>query len=281
MDKEANMFANRFRMLSSAILFFSLLAGCAAPAAAPTQQPSPTPFAMPSGPGAEWQLVVIGDSSLGGLGEAYASQIEKDLGVKVTVEDFALPTQRASTVLEALQTGKSSNARLEKLPAAVREAEVVVMFVNPYGSVDPAKPLSFEGCFGCSAPQACEPEAWEKYTADMSAIWAKIIELRLGQPTILRATDLYNPLVASWNDCDIFAACVACWGNMSAAARKAAETYNIPFLSRFDAFGGPEHDQDPIQKGYFTEDGEHPNEAANQFTAELLAKMGYEPAAIP
>ncbi len=54
---------------------------------------------MPTGPGAEWQLVVIGDSSLWGLGEAYASQIERDLAVKVTLEDFALPSLSAGTVL--------------------------------------------------------------------------------------------------------------------------------------------------------------------------------------
>jgi hypothetical protein len=236
---------------------------------------------MPGGPGAEWQLVVIGDSSLWGLGEAFASQIEKDLGVKVSVEDFALPSLSAGTVLGALQTGKSPNSRLEKLPAAVKEAEVVVMFTNPTDSVDPARPLDFGGCFGCSAPVACEPEAWEKYTADMSAIWAKIIELRARQPTILLATDLYNPLVEQWKDCEIFTACEACWGNMSAAARQAAQAHGIPFLSRFDAFGGPEHDQDPLDKGYFTEDGEHPNEAANLFTAGLLAQMGYEPTSLP
>ena len=275
------MYSNRFVWIGLAMLVGLLLAGCAAPAAAPTPEPSPTPLSMPTGPGAKWQLVVIGDSSLWGLGEAYASQIERDLAVKVTLEDFALPSLSAGSVLGALQTGKSPNMRLEKLPAALKEAEVVVLFVNPVDSVDPNKPLDFGGCFGCSAPQACEAEAWEKYSADMSAIWAKIIELRAGQPTILRATDLYNPLVEQWNDCEIFTACEACWSNMSAAARQAAQAYNIPFLSRFDAFGGPQHDQDPLQKGYFTDDGEHPSDAANQFTAGLLSEMGYEPVAVP
>lgn len=273
------MNANRLQLLAALILVFSLLAGCAGMAAAPT--PTPTPLAMPSGTGAEWQLVVIGDSSLWGLGEAYAAQIEKDLGVKVTLEDFALPALSAGAVLGVLQSGKSPNMRLEKLPAAVKEAEVVVMFVNPLDSVDPTRPLDFGGCFGCSTPQACETAAWEKYTADLSAIWAKIIELRLGQPTILRATDIYNPLVEQWNECDIFTACDACWGNMAAAARKAAQAYNIPFLSRYDAFDGQDHTQDPRQKGYIRDDGEHPTELASQFTAGLLAELGYQPVAVP
>jgi hypothetical protein len=34
-------------------------------------------------------------------------------------------------------------------------------------------------------------------------------------------------------------------------------------------------------KGYFTEDGEHPNDSANLFTAGLLAQMGYQPVSLP
>ncbi|OGO35847.1 MAG: hypothetical protein A2W35_10595 [Chloroflexi bacterium RBG_16_57_11] len=275
------MFLKKIFKISTAIVTLTLLVACAAPTAVPTPQTSPTPLVMPIGSDTEWRLVVIGDSSLWGLGEAYASQIEKDLGVKVNVDDFALPNLSAGSVLGALHTGKSPNMRLEQLPKAVRDAEVVVMFVNPLDSVDPAIPLNFEGCFGCAAPQACETEAFAKYTADMSAIWAKIIELRAGQPTILRATDLYNPLVEQWNSCDIFAACEACWGNLSAAARQAAQAFNIPFLSRFDAFGGEDHIEDPREKGYIRDDGEHPTELAGQFTAELLAKMGYEPLTLP
>jgi hypothetical protein len=265
----------------AALLILVILNACAAPAAAPTPQPSPTPLAMPIAPGAEWQLVVIGDSSLWGLGEAYASQIEKDLGVKVTLEDFALPSLSAGAVLGALQTGKSPNMRLEKLPEAVKNAEVVVMFVNPLDSIDPARPLNFDGCFGCSAPQACESAAWDKYTADMAAIWEKIIALRAGQPTILRATDIYNPSLAQWYDCEIFEPCDVCWGNMSTAVRQAAQKYNIPFLSRYDAFDGQDHKEDPGEKGYIRDDGEHPTDLASQVTAELLSKMGYDPLLVP
>jgi hypothetical protein len=36
----------------------------------------------------DWHLVVIGDSSMWLLGQAYADQIEKDFGVKVVDEVF-------------------------------------------------------------------------------------------------------------------------------------------------------------------------------------------------
>ncbi len=256
-------------ILSILIVLGVLVAGCSAPEA------------LPSGPGEEWNLVVIGDSSMWEHGEAYARQIEKDMGVKVVVDDFALPALRASSVREVLETGKSPNSRLEKLPDAVREAEVVIMFVNPVGSVNPEKPLSFDGCFGSQPPEECSPESFANYTEDLKAIWAKIIELRKGKATILRATDFYNPLVRYWNKAGVFAECDICWTNMSAANRQAAEAYNIPFASRYDLLNGAAHSEDPVEKGYIRSDGEHPTPLMGEETAGLLAKLGYEPVQPP
>lgn len=236
---------------------------------------------MPKGPNAVWHLVVIGDSSLWGLAEAFAQQIEKDVGVKVVPEDFTSGGLSAGTVLQLLQTGKTSNFALEDLPSALKDADVVVMFVNPEDSIDPAKPLEVDGCFISLAPKSCGPETFEKWTTDLETIWGEILRLRAGKPTILRATDLYNPLVAPWKQKGVFEACTQCWVNMSNAARKAAEAYHIPFLSRLDAFDGPNHDEDPRLKGYIVSDGEHPSDLAKQYEAELLSKMGYEPVTPP
>jgi hypothetical protein len=244
-----------------------LLVGCSAPKT------------LPAGPDAVWDLVVIGDSSMWELGPAFASQIEKDRGLKVTLEDFALPTLSAGEVLEVLETGKSVRARLEDLPAALKEAEVVVMFVNPVNSIDPAKPLNMNGCFYNVEPEACDMDRFTQYIADLESIWGKIIELRDGQPVILRATDLYNPLVSGWQESGVFETCTACWENLSAASRQAADSYGIPFLSRLDAFDGVDHSEDPREKGYIREDGEHPSQLGAEFTARLLSDMGYEPVA--
>jgi hypothetical protein len=65
------------------------------------------------------------------------------------------------------------------------------------------------------------------------------------------------------------------------AVRLAAEAYDIPFLSRYDAFNGANHNEDPREKGYIRSDGEHPSDLAGQYTAELLSQMGYEPVPSP
>jgi predicted dienelactone hydrolase len=247
-----------------------------------TPGPSSTSSGSAQAPQAEWHLVVIGDSSLGGLGKAFAAQIEDDVGVQVVLRSHVFPGLSAGCVLRALQAEKPPlQSWDEELANDLREAEVVVMFVNPVDSVDPEQPLDLDGCFVNRVPASCNPKTFEQYTADLKALWAKILALRAGQPTILRATDIYNPLVSPWNEAGVFDACTECWENMSHAARLAAEAYNIPFLSRYDAFNGTNHDEDPREKGYILADGEHPTELASQFTAELLSGVGYDPVSPP
>jgi hypothetical protein len=276
------------------LLIAGLMLSCATsapvlPTATPTPVPptsSPGSSSVPSEsaqmPQARWQLVVIGDSSLWGLGEAFASRIESDVGVQVVLGDFALPSPSARTVLKAILAEEPPTTHLAKeLADALRQAEVVVMFVNPLGSIDPQKPLNLASCFASREPASCSPETFEQYSANLKAIWAKILELRGGQPTILRATDVYNPFVSPWKEAGVFEDCTKCWENMSHAARLAAEAYNIPFLSRYDAFNGTGHSEDPREKGYIRSDGEHPTELASQFTADLLFQMGYDPVSPP
>jgi len=264
------MFIKTVRSSISAVIASALfLGGCT------------TQSELPQGPDAVWDLVIIGDSTLWELGEAYASQIEKDVGVDVALHDFALPALSAGEVLWTLQSGKPARSQLEQLAAALKDAEVVVMFVNPVNSVDTANPHGEEECFMMRPPGPCGPASFEKCTTDLRAIWAEIFELRNGKAIILRATDLYNPLVVPWEKQGVFEACTECWENMSAAAHSAAQAYGIPFLSRLDAFNGPSHAEDPRQKGFILGDGEHPTVLAAQFTAELLSQMGYQPVPEP
>jgi len=264
---------NIFTFVNVLIIGGLLLTGC---------KPFTTqPTGLPQGAGNEWHLVVIGESSSWGLGEAYASQIEKDLGIKVILDDFAIGDLRAIAVLEALRTGKSSNSRLEQLPAALKQADMVVMSASPYGSVTPETRKSIERCFSSLEPAPCTPQGLEGFTADLQAIWAIIFELREGRPTILRGIDAASPFVSSWKKYQVYDACTVCWEEYSEASRRAAEAYHIPFLSRYDAFNGLEHDEDLSQKGYAGSDGIHPNDLASQLTAELLSKLGYEPVPPP
>jgi len=77
----------------------------------------------------KWTVLVIGDFSMWEMARPIAGQIEK-LGSRCAWKTFP---DRAAGQFRArvLETGRSSNMRLEALPGAVRDAEVVVMFANP------------------------------------------------------------------------------------------------------------------------------------------------------
>jgi hypothetical protein len=237
---------------------------------------------MPVGAGVVWHLVVLSESTGWGLGAAYASEIEKDVDVKVTLNDFAIGDLSAADVVNALQTGKSSIPKLEDLPAALADADVIVLDPGPLGSLQDATFGNIERCVGNMAgtPEPCSPNGFDGYTADLEAIWGKIFELRSGKPTILRAMDDASPFIDRWTEKQILNTCIICWEYGSTASRRAAEAFNIPFLSRYDFYNGMNHDLDAGQQGYIGGDNIHPNGLAQQRTAELLAQLGYE-AVIP
>ena len=147
------------------------------PATSSVARPSPTPAKMPKGPGVEWHLVVISESSGWGLGKAYASQIEKDVGVKVTLDDFAIGDLSAGDVLDELQTGTSPVPELEGLPTALANADVVLLFPNPMRSLGNDAFLSIQKCFGnlVGPPIPCASEDFEKYASDLQAVQASKI----------------------------------------------------------------------------------------------------------
>jgi hypothetical protein len=201
--------------------------------------------------------------------------------VQVKVSDLWVGGLSARRVLNALQTGEDEMYRLQILPEALKDAEVVVMFVNPVESINPEVPLDMDGCFISKLPESCSVAAFEQYVTDLKAIWALIFELRAGQPIILRATDIYNPLVSRWIKFDVYEPCHECWQNMSVANRLAAEAFNIPFLSRYDTWNGEDHLEDPREKGFTLDDDEHPSDLGVAYTVEMLAKLGYEPVTPP
>jgi hypothetical protein len=287
LDKEIRKMKTKIIVLFA---FFMLpllgLYGCTAstgiPAEAPpsisnptfTAVPPPIPADVVPEPKTEWNLVVIGDSSVWGLGDALAALIEKEVNKPVVVHDFALSTLSAGEVVQVLETGKSTRFQLMKLEDALKKADFVVMFANPEDSEDIEHPNEIGSCFAAQAPGPCGLEVYDVYIDHLQFIWEKIYELKAGEPVILRAIDFYNPLIARWQATGVEEACTACWEHLNDAVRIAAERANVPYVSRFDVYNGLNHDEDPIQKGFIS-DGEHSSELGARVQAEAITKIGY------
>lgn len=271
-------------------MFILLLAACAVsltPAApstivtpsAPTATSAPpTATPHPFAGLAEWDVVVIGDSSLWGVAEPYAQFIEQARGVKVLLHDEWQGGLSAGTILKALRGDFEHSAQREKWPQLIRGAEVLVLFGNPTDSLSPDMTETAWHCVDLTDPGQVEipADAFARYRADLGAIYDEIAGLRAGRPLILRAVGIYNPALSVWREKGFADVCEAFWEGQNDAVRNAAEENGVQFVDTYAAFNGPSHDQDPRTRGFIREDGEHPSEAGAQFYAELLRQSGYD-----
>lgn len=228
----------------------------------------------------EWDLVYISDSTGWGVAEKFANNIERDTGRTVRVHNYAIDSLRALRVLNELQSDPETVSKeFETLRADIAEAEVIVFFGNPRGdSSEGGVTGGMEKCIGgTEAPDDCTPELYEPYIENLKAIYDEILALREGKPTIIRAVDFYNPIISKHRANNIEVECTQCFEIFNSAVRQAAEAYNIPLISVYDAFNGSNHDEDPKEKGYIGSDGIHASEQGRQVIADLLSEAGYEP----
>jgi hypothetical protein len=219
----------------------------------------------------KWDIVIFGDSSAWGFGVYYAAYIEEDLGVKVTVHERAVGEQTAFGLLGKLRDD-------EELRELVSEAEVVTFIGNPKESKSETNPWDYR-CAEAAGYHVinCSLVTFEKYIADIEAIIEEILSLRDGSPTIIRAMDCYSPNVRWHKEYGVYEECKQCIENTNIAIHQAATAHNIPVARVYDAFNGPNHDEDPIDKGYLCPDGIHTSEEGKKIIAKLFHELGYEP----
>jgi lysophospholipase L1-like esterase len=231
----------------------------------------------------EWDYVVFGDSTAWGFPRYYASYMEKDLGVKVTIYNKTIDTQSVDSLLRVLRKDES----LRKL---VSEAEVITLFGNPdlsQGDTPESlekyieweeQPSWYKDCKKLYRPPGdCSPETFESYIENIKGVIEEILSLRNGMPTIIRVMDYYMPLYSEWKNHGIEKECTCCWENFNNAVHQAAAAYNVPVARVYDAFNGPNHDEDPREKGYIMDDGKHTKEAGQKVIADLMRELGYDP----
>lgn len=229
----------------------------------------------------EWDLVYICDSTGFGVAEKYGENIERDTRKTVHVKNYATGNLSALRILNALRTEPEAlfAKTFKSLRKDISGAEVIVFFANPRG--DPSKGGVEGGMEHCirtdQPPDDCTPELYEPYVENLNAIYEEILALRNGKPTIIRAVDFYNPLISVHREKNMETECTRCFETFNAEIGEVAEAFNIPLVSVYDAFNGPNHNEDPREKGYICIDGVHTSMKGRQVIADHLSKAGYEP----
>ena len=226
--------------------------------------------------GEEWELVWFSDSTGFGLADLWGASIEEEFGIDVVVHDFARGSLQATAVLDWLGDGKSS---LPKMKNQVAEAEIIVVYGNPAGSgaTSDERTCVSTSTVSREAPTQNSPEDWAPYKDVLESIYEIIFDLRDGQPTIVRAMDMYNPVIADWRVAGIETGCTASWEMMAQTVREAAASHGVPTVSMYDSFNGADHSEDPREKGYISADGQHTTDEGKAAMVDVLDAAGYLP----
>lgn len=239
-----------------------LAVACATQPAGVTSTATPVPVPKPA-PGASWKYAVLGDSSAWGFTKFYAEYIEADLGVQVQVLDWTRGGMTGREVLEQLRSNQQE--RLD-----VSQSQVVTF----YGS-----PLHLIGlCIAGGIPSdkcKCSSQEVAAYKANLGSIADEILALRKGEPTIIRTYTRFMPFYRQWREQGMFDEYQRCVAALDAAILEVGKERGILVADTGLALNGPNHDQDPNDKGYISNDGIHENDVGGKIVADVFRKLGY------
>ena len=218
-----------------------------------------------------WDLVWITDSMGAGVADAWADKIEESEGVEVRVHDHWKGWMSLVEVRDWLTDD-------ETLRDEVVDAEIIVVYGN---NSETGPPDYLRTCHMASPtprdpPNVYTPADFVPYGDALRDIYDVVFELRASQPTVIRAFDVFNGMIADWWEAGVEPECTAFWESESEALREAAGDYGVAMVSFYDEFNGPDHDEDPREKGYITVDGKHASTEGVAVQAEVLHDLGYD-----
>lgn len=264
------------RMIGLTPLVF-LLTGCRGTqaTATPTHLPITAPTVISARGDKEWDYVAWGDSTMFALVPRYAAILEQDLGVKVRIHNWTAGSQNSSDFLQVLRTNES-------LRQDIREADALTFIIPTNVFQNPMTTFIYGSPTGCGGTdnQDCLRKALEVYKTDTDAIIAEVVSLRSPSEALIRMRDNYLFMVKDTKAHGRFEVVTKYWREANKHVIQVATKYHIPVVRSYEAFGGPNGDEDPVDKGYVS-DGIHPTEEGADLMAELFRKLGYEYAPKP
>ena len=212
----------------------------------------------------------MGDCQVFRLTPRYAEYLERDLGVKVRIHDWARGELGSSRLLEALRTDP-------ELRRDIGEAEVVIFDIMPTPLQNPANTYAFGSPSACGGTdnQDCLRAGLEDYKADTDAIIAEIVSLRSPSEALIRTMETHEFMARDWKEAGALDVINSYKQAANAHVIQVASEHHIPVARVYAAFRGPNGDEDPVDKGY-AYDQLHPTEEGADLMAELFRELGYE-----
>jgi hypothetical protein len=298
------------------LLFTLALSACApavtrAPAVTTIQAPAPTAVISPVAPAdtatsptetalpptepaiPPWSLVAVGDSipynspqdcpGCTGFVDRYAAAIEKATGHPVEVQNLSQHNGlQTDGLLEELKTDV-------KRREALANADIIIVSIanndNPLtGNDDPCHGFTGNTIDWTKFTPTCATAAAETFLPKLESVFAQVVALRAGKPTIFRTINGYNDWIGGTDSetlkdtpPEATNATRAVYDAWTAMVCKAAEANGFSCADTYHAFNGP--DGLKLAAGVLTASkmNGHPSDKGNEVIAQVLADLGYAP----
>lgn len=157
----------------------------------------------------------------------------------------------------------------------------MILFYFPPAGFEPPdfltclEALDAEGGETWDPPVATTVEDWRAWRDALDREYEAIWALRESQPTIIRSYGGWNPWIPVWRLLGIEAECTAGEEAYDQVMREAASAAGAVHVSMLDVFTGPQHDQDPAERGWIR-DGMHLSDSGVDVLVQALAEAGFE-----
>jgi lysophospholipase L1-like esterase len=211
--------------------------------------------------------------------DLWAEHLTRDTGRPVEVTNDAVPNAEAHDVLDQLKKDNATRS-------AVKDADLIVIAVgindSPWNRLDDP----------CDAAPDYPVIRWSKITAGciervaadykltLDAILTEVDELRAGEPTALRLTNVYNAVIGdhvdpSWDSPDAVAPSKTANDLLAQIQCDLVERHGGDCIDVYSAFNGSDGSKPARQ--LLASDHTHPSPKGHKVIAQLLAQSGREP----
>lgn len=261
------------------LLVLALLPGCGGGPAieeSATEEPAMEESTMATATtNSSLDYVALGDSLATGYGATqgyvyrYADFLEVDTGTTIDVYNLGVNGMTSGRLRAEIEDNRS-------VKDTIGQAEIITINIGANDLLW-ARWSYHTGSCGGADNQDCLRQAVGDFQANWDAILADVTNLRSPEAAIIRTMDFYNPSVdvdkamgGRPNDFEVFKKYLE---QVNSHIAKSSAVYGIPRAEVYEAFNGPNGDEDPSTKGYMSSDGVHPNDDGHAVIARSLRRL--------
>lgn len=260
----------------------------------PTVAPSPANTATAAVE--PWSLVAVGDfladnspdncHGCTSFVDRYAAAITQATGHPVEVQNLSQNLVMKTDVL--LGKLKTDVKRRE----ALANADIIIVSIGNFenavsGDNDPCNAFTGDNIDWTKVTPTCTAADAENFRPKLESVFAEIVALRAGKPTIFRTINGYNDWLGGVNiatGLDVPPEATnpthAIFDSWSAMICKAAEANGFGCADTYHAFNGPDGLK-PAGELMASKTNSHPSDKGNEVIAQVLADLGYAPLVAP